>query len=98
MKQSWYLFVLFLLAGSGLYAQVGGQNNTCQTAAPFCTGTLYSFPAGVNAGSGQTGPYYGCLLSRPNPAWYYMKVATPGNIIIQMHSEPSKDIDFCRAF
>ena len=95
MKQSWYLFVLFLLAGSGLYAQVGGQNNTCQTAAPFCTGTLYSFPAGVNAGSGQTGPYYGCLLSRPNPAWYYMKVATPGNIIIQMHSEPSKDIDFC---
>ena len=95
MKQTWYLFVFFLLSGSGLYAQVFGQNNTCETAAPFCTGTLYSFPAGVNAPPGQTGPYYSCLATRPNPAWYYMKVATPGNIIIQMHSEPAKDIDFC---
>ncbi|MEI7662220.1 MAG: T9SS type A sorting domain-containing protein [Bacteroidota bacterium] len=95
MKNTWYLFVLFLMTTSGLYAQIGGQNNTCETAAPFCTGTLYSFPAGVNSPPGQTGPFYSCLTTRPNPAWYYMKVATPGNIIISMHSEPSKDIDFC---
>ena len=38
-----------------LHAQQAGQNNTCETAAPFCTGTLYSFPAGVNAPAGQTG-------------------------------------------
>ena len=78
-----------------LHAQQAGQNNTCETAAPFCTGTLYSFPAGVNAPAGQSGPSYGCLLTRPNPAWYFMRVANPGNIIIQMHSEPGKDIDFC---
>ena len=99
MKHFSYIFALFLLASSGLYAQGGGggqgSNNTCETAAPFCTGTLYSFPAGVNAGSGQIGPNYGCLVTRPNPAWYYMKVGTPGSIKIQMHSEPSKDIDFC---
>lgn len=89
------LFIAGLLAGFHLLAQQGGQNKTCETAAPFCTGTLYSFPAGVNAPPGQVGPNYGCLATRPNPAWYYMRVATPGNIIIQMHSEPAKDIDFC---
>lgn len=75
--------------------QGGGSNDSCETAAPFCTGTIYSFPAGVNSGSGQLGPSYGCLTTRPNPAWYYMKVDNPGNIIIQMHSIPSEDIDFC---
>lgn len=80
------------------YAQPGGgggPNSTCESAAPFCTGTQYNFPAGVNAGSGQPGPCYSCLTTRPNPAWYYMKVATSGNIVIQMHSEPARDIDFC---
>ncbi|MDP1622575.1 MAG: T9SS type A sorting domain-containing protein [Bacteroidales bacterium] len=96
MKKNWCLFIVFLMICGAINAQQGGgSNNTCETAAPFCTGTLYSFPAGVNAGTGQVGPYYGCLLTRPNPAWYYMKVANSGNIIIQMHSEPAKDIDFC---
>lgn len=97
MKRCLSLIAVFLLVAAGLYAQPGGfgQNNTCETAAPFCTGTEYEFPAGVNAGQGQAGPCYNCLLTRPNPAWYYMKVLNPGNIIIQMHSQPSKDIDFC---
>ncbi|MEI7723792.1 MAG: T9SS type A sorting domain-containing protein [Bacteroidota bacterium] len=96
MNKHWSLFIAILLFFGKLYAQQGtGGNSTCETAAPFCTGTLYSFPAGVNAPPGQIGPFYSCLTTRPNPAWYYMKVATTGNIIIQMHSEPSKDIDFC---
>jgi hypothetical protein len=96
MKINWYLFILLLILGKAIYAQQGtGGNSTCETAAPFCTGTLYSFPAGVNSPPGQIGPYYGCLTTRPNPAWYYMKVANSGNIIIQMHSEPARDIDFC---
>jgi hypothetical protein len=95
MKRSWYIFILLFIFNGAINAQQAGNNHTCETAAPFCTGTLYSFPAGVNAGNGQIGPFYGCLTTRPNPAWYYMKVLNPGNIIIQMHSEPSKDIDFC---
>jgi len=70
------------------------QNNLCNTADPFCTGTTYNFPAGVGAGSGQTGPNYGCLYSQPNPAWYYMQVGQSGNITIYMHSVPNNDIDF----
>lgn len=96
MKRIAIISALALCFFAGARAQQGtGSNNTCETAAPFCTGTLYSFPAGVNAGAGQVGPNYGCLNTRPNPAWYYMKVGNSGNIIIQMHSEPAKDIDFC---
>jgi len=72
------------------------QNNTCANADPFCTDNgMYEFPAGVNAGSGESGPYYSCLYSTPNPAWYYMRILNPGDIDIYMYSTPSHDIDFC---
>ena len=71
------------------------ENALCEDALPFCTGSNYTFPAGVNSGSGQNGPNYDCLGSTPNPAWYYMKIDDPGNIVIYMYSTPSKDIDFC---
>jgi gliding motility-associated-like protein len=69
-------------------------SNSCAGADPFCTGSTYNFPAGVNAGSGETGPNYGCLYSEPNPVWYYLKIATPGDIMISMSSSASVDIDF----
>lgn len=72
------------------------QNNHCNTADPFCTDNgMYQFPAGVNAGSGESGPNYNCLSTRPNPAWYYMRIGNPGSINIYMYSTPSVDIDFC---
>ena len=72
------------------------QNNTCANADPFCTDNgMYQFPAGVNAGSGESGPDYDCLYTTPNPAWYYMRILNPGNIDIYMYSTPSVDIDFC---
>lgn len=72
------------------------QNNHCATADPFCTDNgMYQFPAGVNAGSGETGPNYSCLTTTPNPAWYYMRMANSGGMTIYMYSTPSQDIDFC---
>ena len=72
------------------------QNNLCANADPFCTDNgMYQFPAGVNAGNGEPGPSYNCLSTRPNPAWYYMRIGNPGNITIHMYSTPEKDIDFC---
>ena len=71
-------------------------NSTCATSDPFCTDNgMYQFPAGVNSGSGEPGPYYSCLSTTPNPAWYHMRIATPGSITIHMYSTPSVDIDFC---
>lgn len=90
-----FLFLLLILGIPAFSQPGGGSNHTCETAQPFCTGTTYTFPAGVNSGQGQAGPCYSCLFTRPNPAWFYMKVGLSGNIIINMHSVPQEDIDFC---
>ncbi|MDD4604237.1 MAG: T9SS type A sorting domain-containing protein [Bacteroidales bacterium] len=96
MKKIWVLFLLFFSLCNCGFSQIGGgANDSCETALPFCTGTLYDFPAGINIPHAQIGPYYDCLTTTPNPAWYYMKIANPGYIKIKMHSSPSKDIDFC---
>ena len=59
----------------------------CSTAAVACSETTYSFPSGTGtsappAVSGY--PNYGCLLTQPGPAWYYMQIGTAGNIIISI--------------
>ena len=69
------------------------RGDLCAESDPFCTGEFYSFPAGVG-GDAEIGPYYGCLTTQPNPAWYHMKILTPGSITIKMESTPSKDIDY----
>jgi hypothetical protein len=69
------------------------QGLTCSDSDPFCTGTIYNFPAGTT-GYSETGPYYGCLSTQPCPAWYHMKIGNPGPITIYMYSTPLKDIDF----
>lgn len=77
-------------------ARAGKQNNLCSNSSPFCTDNgLYEFPAGVDAGVGEPGPYYACLGTRPNPAWYYMRILDPGDMDIYMFSTPEVDIDFC---
>jgi len=65
----------------------------CATADPFCTGVGYTFPASTSTTS-QTGPAYGCLSTQPNPAWYYMQVATSGTITIDIAGTGGFDVDF----
>ncbi|MCW3075429.1 MAG: hypothetical protein JWO32_38 [Bacteroidetes bacterium] len=64
----------------------------CSSPTPFCTGQTMQFPAGVNAGSAQTGPNYGCLGSQPNPAWFYFQAGTAGPLVITMSA--GSDIDY----
>jgi len=84
-------FLFFCISWFTLLIAVG-QNNTCNNATPFCTGQNMQFPAGVNAGSAQQGPNYGCLGSQPNPAWFYFQAATSGPMVIAMSA--TWDIDF----
>ncbi len=69
------------------------QSPNCLGAEPFCTGTNVNFPAATNTTS-PTGPYYDCLFTQPNPAFYYLQIDQPGNITIFMQSTPLVDIDF----
>ena len=92
MKKFYILFT-FILFLTG-YQFVQAQGDSCSLSEPFCTGNIYTFPAGVNSGTAQPGPNYGCLATQPNPAWYHMKIAVAGNINIHMYSTPLHDIDF----
>lgn len=69
-------------------------NDLCAGSDPFCTGDIHTFPAGVNSGTAEPGPNYGCLYSQPNPAWYHMRILISGDIEITMSSSPAYDIDF----
>ncbi|MES2285278.1 MAG: PKD domain-containing protein [Bacteroidota bacterium] len=69
------------------------QGSDCTTASPFCTSVPASFPAGTNT-SAPVGPAYGCLATQPNPAWFYLQVATTGPITLNMTNSANLDIDF----
>ena len=69
----------------------------CSSAGVACSANIYSFPAGT---SGEAPPpvdgypNYGCLGSYPCPAWYYMQVGIPGDIIIDISQSGNHDVDF----
>ncbi|MDQ3048318.1 MAG: PKD domain-containing protein, partial [Bacteroidota bacterium] len=81
-------FIVLISYGNRSFAQ-----GTCASAQPFCTSTGVTFPASTTT-TAPAGPNYGCLGSQPNPAWYYLNVATSGNIQIGLSSSPAVDIDF----
>ena len=75
--------------------------DSCKQASPFCTGTNYSFPDTVDGtntpGSGlpsESGPSYGCLSTQPNPAWYYLQIASPGTLVLYVAGSLLNDVDF----
>lgn len=85
--------LLFLAISLLAIYNVSGQGLVCEESDPFCTGSIYTFPAGTT-GSAQPGAYYGCLTTQPAPAWYHMLIDNPGPITIYMYSTPLVDIDF----
>ncbi len=89
-----YTIILFLLTCFSY-----GQGATCATAEAFCSGSVVTFPAGVNNPAPPAGNNYGCLTTQPNPAWYYMEMDNGGNMTIDMSNNGSCttsgcDIDF----
>jgi gliding motility-associated-like protein len=86
-----HLLIIILLLPQTLLGQ--SKSSDCSTADGFCTGTNYTFPASINT-TAPTGPDYGCLLSQPNPAFYFLQIDQPGNLTITMQSSPLFDIDF----
>ncbi len=91
--KTFFTSISFVLCVSVLFCQ--GTN--CNNAAPFCTTTSSTFPAGVNQPDATvTAPTnnYDCLSSAPNPAWYYLEVDQSGNLAINISNTATADIDF----
>ena len=84
--------IIFLVNNLTLTAQVG--NGTCATAIQVCPDIGATYPASTNSPAAETGPEYGCLSSRPNPAWFYFQVNTPGTHVIDITNTNGNDLDF----
>jgi hypothetical protein len=74
-------------------------NDHCVDSEPFCTSDIITFTAPANTAS-ESIPDIGCLGSKPCPAWFHMRINTPGKFIIHMEGvDPNngtqRDIDFC---
>lgn len=89
-----FLHLSLLLLISGItFGQAGGL--TCAEAEPICSDAGVTFTANSGTPSASDldpGNNYGCLLSTPNPAWYFLEIDNPGDIIMSL-SAPT-DIDF----
>ena len=67
----------------------------CAEMAPICTdvGLNFTANAGIDqAGTTDPGNDYDCLISQPNPTWYYFQIATDGDIIMELSAD--QDIDY----
>ena len=82
------LFMLTLLAKNA-----SAQGADCATADPFCTASGATFPASTSTVA-PVGPNYGCLGSQPNPAFYFLNIATSGSLTLNISSSAGVDIDF----
>lgn len=87
------IFLIIFVVISFFTKNTVAQGTDCATASPFCTAVPASFPASQNT-TAPVGPNYGCLGSQPNPAWFYLQVATTGPITLDMTNSAAVDIDF----
>jgi gliding motility-associated-like protein len=91
MKKLLLLFTIFFTSFTNSFA----QGTTCPTADPFCTGTTYTFPN--NTGVADAGDF-DCLMTTPNPAWYYLQIANTGPLTINIEQTDNSgfgiDVDF----
>jgi len=74
-----------------------GQGTDCAAGAPFCTGTTYTFPASTGTVA-PDGPEYDCLITQPNPTWYYIQIGTSGDVELSVSQVDGlgigTDVDF----
>jgi gliding motility-associated-like protein len=92
-------------AGCNPQSTTSGSPCSQQTAAsPFCTdenpyGVTYPSGTGSNSASAFLGQSdISCLYTTPRPAWYYMQISTPGNLLIYIQQTSTTggglDVDF----
>ncbi|MFM7054641.1 MAG: hypothetical protein ACKOX7_07870, partial [Bacteroidota bacterium] len=74
------------------------NNANCTNADPFCTGVSYDYCNTTNVPSLGGGGPFGCCLTTPNPAFYYMNVASNGQIVFNISQQTNGgvpiDVDF----
>ncbi|MBQ1652326.1 MAG: hypothetical protein II060_00925, partial [Bacteroidales bacterium] len=78
----------------------GGESaDFCNQAIAFCTDEgSYTFPAGTSdiqaTDFSSGGTNIACCYTTPSPAWFYMRIDNPGDLLIYMEHSNGYDIDF----
>jgi len=84
-----FVFLVIILSGINFSFS---QGLTCDTIEPFCAGdTTLIFENSTDAGNAETGPDYGCLVSQPNPAWYFIQIEQSGDLFFTIEQNTSVD-------
>ena len=85
------IFISFLASLNAYFSQTPSEN--CIDMNPICTGYTFIANAGESdAINTEPGNNYDCLMSAPNPTWFYFDIATSGSIDIALTAV--SDIDF----
>lgn len=74
---------------------VPAGNTTCTVQTPICSGSPIVFTANTGSPAASTvnpGNNYSCLFTSPNPSWYYLEIATGGNLVVDITA--GSDVDF----
>ena len=101
MKKLIQLCTILFLSLQAYAGGGGGGSSTpgppCSSATQFCAGST-TFANSTNVSSLGGGGIYGCLSTTPNPAWFYMEIASAGNITLQINQTSNNgtpiDVDF----
>lgn len=104
MRKSFILSLIFFAISAVAFAQSSPAGSPCPDyALPFCTDDNpygITFPSGTE---GNASAFLGtngisCCSTTPRPAWYYMQIASPGNLLIYITQQNAAgtglDVDF----
>lgn len=89
---SFFIFTTAMSAQGSVCADAIGDDG----ADPFCSATGIVFPNcnNINADcviGAEIGPDYGCLITRPFPAWYYLQIDTTGDLTFSISQTANED-------
>jgi len=65
----------------------------CDSPLQFCSGTSYNLPLTTGGTSAPVGPNYGCMLTQPNPTFFYFQISSPGNLTLNVAGSGGGDVD-----
>ncbi|MCK5400656.1 MAG: T9SS type B sorting domain-containing protein [Flavobacteriaceae bacterium] len=99
LKNIVIVLIIFISTSQFIYSQNGGAN-FCDISEPLCASNDFSYPNTSGVPDSESGPNYGCLLSQPNPAWFYLLIDQSGDINLKIEQStvlggsPNLDVDF----
>jgi len=87
-----FIYTGFISAQGSVCADAVGDDG----ADPFCSSTGIVFPNCNSANAdcvrdSEIGPNYGCLLTQPFPAWYYLQIDNTGDLTFRISQTTNED-------